>query len=304
MRSQFFTSLVFVGLATASPAIHQKRGGSTPSHASSSPPYVPPTPLPKSFWPGHKVIGYYAGEVAQYMEPEAVPWGLLTHVCFAFGTIGTDYAINITGSETIMGELFTLAKARNVERVLSVGGWGYGSSEYSAMVSSAESRKEFIQSLKKLIQLYPITGLDIAWEYPARASAPSVPFATTDVPNFLLLLQELRQTFGKKITLSAAVAGLTPFDKDVSPFAVDLDWVGLMEWDFAVGGTVGKTTSNSPLYGSVSSESGTAAWYTAGIPTDKMILGVPTYGRSFTLTDVLFRLFSFLDLLTSSPILP
>ena len=184
-----------------------------------------------------------------------------------------------------MSTVFSTALANGVKPVLSVGGWGYGSSMYSAMVSTNASRAAFISSLHDLVDQYGITGIDIDWEYPGRPSDESVPYSADDIPNYLLFLQELKAEFGDTITLSAAVAAVTPFSEDVSEMADLFDWVGLMFYDFATG-SPSSTVSDSPLKGSVSAESGTEAWHEAGLPYDKMVFGIPSYGRSFTLVDV------------------
>lgn len=194
-----------------------------------------------------------------------------------------------------MTTVFQNAISNGVQPILSIGGWGYGSSMYSEMVSSNETRAIFIESLKAVVNDYNITGIDLDWEYPGRPSDASVPYnETTDVPNFLILLDELRTEFGTNLTLSAAVAATTPFADDVSRFAELFDWVGLMMYDFATG-PLNDTTSNAPLKGDVSAQSGVAAWFDAGLPKSKMVFGIPSYGRSFTLIDVLPHLINNTD---------
>jgi chitinase len=180
-----------------------------------------------------------------------------------------------------MDTLFSTAIQNGVEPVLSVGGWGFGSSRFSEMVASNETRAAFINSLHPLVEQYAISGLDIDWEYPGRFSADNVPFdETSDVPNYLLLLEELRLSFGNTITLSAAVAAATPFASDVSGFAAYFDWVGLMVYDYATGDLT-ETTADAPL-----TESPVMTWFNASLPKEKMVFGLPSYGRSFTLKDV------------------
>ena len=223
------------------------------------------------------------------MGVDDVPWDDLTHVCFAFGSIATDgtYAVNITDT-SLMSQLFTAAANNGVKAILSIGGWGYGSSEYSPMVASSESRSLFINSLLSVASEYNINGVDLDWEYPGRPSDEGVPYnATGDIPNYTLLLEELVTALGdSEFTISAAVAATTPFSSDISDMVQYFDWLGLMFYDFATG-TVDETMSDSPLTGDVSAESGVAAWYAAGLPYDKMVFGIPAYGRSFTLANVI-----------------
>lgn len=49
---------------------------------------------------------------------------------------------------------------------LSVGGWDAGGKVFSVMASSAASRKAFIDSVIKTLEMYGFDGLDIDWEYP------------------------------------------------------------------------------------------------------------------------------------------
>src|SRR5208282_5583756 len=105
-----------------------------------------------------------------------------------------------------------------------------------------------------------------------------------DIPNYIILLQELRKEFGNNLTISAAV-GVAPFAEDVSEMAGYFDWVGLMFYDFGQE-IPSETASNSPLNGSDSAAVSVEAWSSAGLPKEKMIFGVPSYGRNYTLVDV------------------
>ena len=220
------------------------------------------------------------------MQPSAIPWELLTHIFLGFGTIDSNYSINISSDQLVlMSTLFSTAISNEVKPGISVGGWGYGSSRYSSMVASCEYRSSFIKSLKTLVNQYGITGVDIDWEYPGRESDGTVPYdAKNDIPNYILLLQELRNEFGNNLTISAAL-GVAPFAEDVSEIAGYFDWVGLMFYDFGQE-TGSETASNSPLNGSDSAVVSVELWSSAGLPKEKMIFGLPSYGRNFTMVDV------------------
>lgn len=248
--------------------------------------YSPPLPLPKSDWPNHKIIGYYATNDVEFMEPSAIPWPLLTHVIFAFASIGSDYAINITGKDALLSTICSSALSNGVNPVLSIGGWGSGSSMFSSMAASATARANFIGSLRELVDQFKLTGVDIDWEYPGEATVPGVPFnATTDFANLFLLFKGLREEFGNEITISAAVDPSNPFTDHIPDMVPIVDWFGLMVIDETVGfGDV--TSSNAPLGGPGGGAEGVRAWNASGLPTDKMVFGVPSEGRNFTLLDV------------------
>jgi chitinase len=244
-----------------------------------------PRPLPKSSWPNHTVAGYYYSGDADSMAPAAVPYHLLTHILFAFGEIGSDYTVNLTGSEDLLTAIASNASSHGVKPVLSVGGWG-ASQMFSSMVASNATRSTFIQSLKAVVDKYTLTGVDIDWEYPGRFSLPGTPFNNvTDFPNLLLLFTELRQEFGNEFSISAAVGMITPFAELVQEMAEVVDWFGFMVYDYAQ--AVGyETSSNAPLGGPAGGTVDISNWFAAGLPANKSLFGVPSYGQNFTLLDV------------------
>ena len=157
-----------------------------------------------------------------------------------------------------------------------------------------------------------IHSLFHSWEYPAKQGIGCNIVSSSDSANFLSFLQNLRgQNGAKDLILSAAVTD-TPFlgsngepMSDVSGFAQVLDYIGsssptrkcgsllpdkchteVMNYDLwgSWSSTVGP---NAPLDDScATTQQGSAtaavkAWTGAGFPSSKMILGVPSYGRSF-----------------------
>ncbi|KAK2497789.1 hypothetical protein MC885_017827, partial [Smutsia gigantea] len=106
--------------------------------------------------------------------------------------------------------------------------------------------------------------------------------------------QEAQASGKDRLLLSAAVPGGRQYidaGYEVDKIAQNLDFISLMAYDFH--GSWEKTTGhNSPLYRR-QGESGAAAesnvdfavqqWLQKGAPASKLILGMPTYGRSFTL---------------------
>lgn len=70
-----------------------------------------------------------------------------------------------------------------------------------------------------------------------------------------------------------------------------MDFVNLMTYDLH-GGWDGKTGLNAPLYArsddnqQLSVDAAVKYWLNNGCPSDKLIVGSPLYGRSFTLVDV------------------
>jgi chitinase len=221
------------------------------------------------------------------MPPESLPWNQLTHVVFAFGSLESTYNITIpTKGQVTISALFAAAKANGVKTVLSVGGWR-GSTYFSEMVASNSSRSTFISSARNIIQQYDLDGIDIDWEYPGRPGDVGTPYnEITDVPNLLLLIRQMRQTLGWRVELSAALSSSKPWSSDVREFAQLLDYGSIMSYNFAGRGQI-KSGAMAPLEGSASVSSGAMNWNSAGWPWHKLAMGIPGYGRSWTLEDVI-----------------
>jgi chitinase len=251
--------------------------------------FPPATPLAKSVWPNHKVLGYYAFSQSAIMPPSSVPWSLLTHILLAFGTFDGSFNVTVPSKYyAVAGDLFSTAIENGVKPVLSIGGYGAGSQYFSEMVKTKDSRGTFISSLKGWVEQYSLSGIDLDWEYPGRSSSAGVPFsATEDVPNLLLLLQELRSSFPSNITISAALSSSYPWSTNLTDFANLLDWGSLMDYNF-LGAKSSMTGSTSPLTGSgkYNIEFGAKNWTDSGMPWEKLVLGIPGYGRAWILSDV------------------
>ena len=145
-----------------------------------------------------------------------------------------------------------------------------------------------------LLYLILYTGLDVDWEYP-KAS---------DRENFVAYLKELHEAFAfeaeetgnSKLLLSAAVP-VGPDNVrggyDVPMVSKYLDFINLMAYDFH-GKWEKQAGHNAPLFPPSSDSEwrkqlsvsfAAKMWTRLGTPKEKLVIGMPTYGRSFTLSD-------------------
>ncbi|KAK9739156.1 Chitin binding Peritrophin-A domain [Popillia japonica] len=227
---------------------------------------------------------------------------LCTHVIYGFVGLNNDGSIRIMDSwldeDSGLGALrrFTGLKKKNpnLQTLVAIGGWNEGSVSFSKVVSSPSLRATFISNTIAFLEKYGFDGFDLDWEYPSRREGSQL----TDKNNFSKLLAEFRQAFDKhtpRYLLTAAVAASRSsidVSYDVPQLSKYLDFINVMTYDLH-GAWESVTGHNAPLYPR-SSETGTVrtlnvdssitGWIEKGADPQKLILGIPTYGRAFTLS--------------------
>ncbi|KAG1751290.1 glycoside hydrolase family 18 protein [Suillus paluster] len=248
-----------------------------------------------------KVAGaWYAGWHAtgtNAYPPSKVNWDKYNTMYYSFATT-TSYvnSISLEGSDGLLLPAFVSeAHAHGVKAHIAIGGWG-GSVYFSSDVATAENRTAFTKTVVDFVEKYDLDGVNFDWEYPNHQGIGCNIVNSNDTANFLSFLQELREDcVGSKITISAAVS-VTPFrdsdgnpSTDVSDFAKVLDYIAIMDYD-VWGSWTSAVGPNAPLNDSCaksSEQQGSAvsavkAWSKAGMPVDQIVLGVPSYGHSYS----------------------
>ncbi|MGM0376345.1 MAG: glycoside hydrolase family 18 protein [Bacteroidota bacterium] len=248
--------------------------------------------------PGEKpddkvIIGYvFPGE--RVISPDEVDATKLTHINFAFSRIEDGRLVE--GYETDSANYVVLNKLKannpSLKILVSVGGWGW-SDGFSDMALTPESRERFIKSAVRFLKKHDIDGLDLDWEYPGLPGAGNV-HRGEDKENFTLLLKECREALdtmsGKKdylLTIAAAAQQEYLDNTEMGEAARYLDFVNLMTYDMT-GEWDDTTGHHAGLFSSSHYEDGASVAKTirmfrdVGVPSDKMVVGVPFYGRGWS----------------------
>lgn len=212
----------------------------------------------------------------------------LTHVNYAFALVSARGEIVLEDVDVRRLRQLRALKERNrdLKVILSVGGWG--ADHFSDAALTAASREKFAASATALIEQHGLDGLDLDWEYPGQRGA-GVKFRAEDKRNFTLLLEELRRALGPDRILTIASSGGDYFKQtEMHRLHKVLDWVNIMAYDFA-GRWTERTGHHSGLYWNPdagrtgpSVEMYVQQHLAAGIPRQKLVLGVPFFGRAWT----------------------
>ncbi|XP_051854098.1 chitinase-3-like protein 2 isoform X1 [Antechinus flavipes] len=232
-----------------------------------------------------------------YFIPDAIDPQLCTHLIYSFATISKNKITPEEWNDITLYHTFNDLKKRNpsLKTLLSIGGSKFGSKGFHPMVETSESRSTFISSVIPFLRNYGFDGLDIDWIYPEL----------NEKPFFTSLIHELAVAFHKeaknsrkeKLLLSAGVAaGRQIIDNsyEIKDLASDVDFINLLTFDFHGSWENPLVTGhNSPLKkgnqdqrnsGYYNVEYAVNYWKNRGMPGEKIIMGIPMYGRSFTLS--------------------
>ncbi|XP_059611118.1 chitinase-3-like protein 1 [Phlebotomus argentipes] len=221
---------------------------------------------------------------------------LCTHVIYTFVGLQPTGEVKIIDSwhdYSLNGlNRFINLKKQNpsLKLLLAMGGWNEGSTTYSNVANSPSLRSAMATNVVNFCKTYGFDGFDLDWEYPGQRGG-----AASDRVAFIELLKELRTKLEREgLILTTAVGASAHFitsSYNAAEMVKYVNYILLMTYDLR-SAYDGVTGQNSPLYSSPKESSSVAtynmhsavnAWIQAGATASQLVLGIPLYGKSFTL---------------------
>lgn len=242
-----------------------------------------------------RLVAYVTG----WSPPVAIDTGRITHVNFAFARIDRHGRVALPDAATAvrLDEVVALKAGDPRLRVLiSIGGWG--ADGFSDAALSEWARARFADSAVALMSTHGADGIDVDWEYPGQDAA-GIRARPEDKRNFTLLLAALRARLdaqeradGRAVDdgylLTIASADREYFDHvEMALLQRHLDWINVMAYDFynsltpTTGHHAGLHRAATAPSGSRWAASSIEQHLAAGVPAEKLVLGVAFYGRRF-----------------------
>lgn len=225
----------------------------------------------------------------------------LTHVNYAFANVTEEGRVVLESKDdsTHLSHLTSLReRTPDLKILLAIGGWTWSDSFSNAALTDS-SRALFARTAVELVEKHDLDGLDIDWEYPGQSGEDNV-YRPEDEENFTLLLQTVRQHLDAlaqqqgraddtPYLLSIAAGADSTYLEHTNMAAAqkELDYVNLMTYDFH-GPWTDHTGHHANLYPPASPDTvqrsaahAVDLFVEAGVPPEKIILGVPFYGRGW-----------------------
>ena len=250
--------------------------------------------------PAEKIkIAYYESwnwnRECLHMHVDSVDTDVYTHIHFAFANITSDFQIDVSGAQ----DEFDRFKAMSgVKRIISFGGWAFstepGTFRILREATKAGNRDAFVSSIVNFVSSNSLDGIDVDWEYPGAPDIPGVPPSgdPEEGMDYYDTMVVLKSKLGSDKSVSFAAPASYWYLKafPVELMGKALDYIVYMtydlhgQWDYGNKWTSPGCADGNCLRSHVNlteTINSLAMITKAGVPSNKVVVGVASYGRSF-----------------------
>ncbi|KAL4733759.1 glycoside hydrolase [Aspergillus similis] len=247
-------------------------------------------------------VGYYESAATSRtclnMPASAIDTTKYTHVHYGFGNITADYAISVTDSD---GSFSDFKNLTGVKKIISLGGWDFSTNPATYSIFregvTASNRDTLANNVVSFVNDNGLDGVDFDWEYPGEPDIEGIPAGNDDDgDNYLEFLTLVRSGLTSDQTVSIAAPASYWYLKafPISDIANVVDYIIYMtydlhgQWDYGNAFSQDGCAAGNCLRSHVNL---TETMYSlamitkAGVATNKIVVGVTSYGRSFEMTE-------------------
>ncbi len=244
---------------------------------------------------GKVIIGYVFARDG-VLDPSTIAADELTHINYAFANVRDGKVVEgFPGDAENFRVLAGLRREHPALKLLvSVGGWTW-SGGFSDAVLTPDRRHAFVASAVDFVRRHDLDGFDVDWEYPGLPGFGN-PHRPEDKEHFTALMADLRTALdkegreqGRKYLLTFAAGAFADYldHTEMGKVQATVDFVNLMTYDFRVpeadpiAGHHANLFENPADPDHQSADRVVKAFLAAGVPPEKLVLGVPFYGRAW-----------------------
>jgi chitinase len=247
--------------------------GCSKTSSPSTGPVAPTIAPPPAF--GFYVVGYFPS----YRDPATIPdvkFRMCNVVNYAFGSVNATGGITLA-NPTVLTALKTKAKANGAKVFISLNG---STTDWKNMAATQAGRTNYIHQAMDIVRNYGLDGVDVDWEFPSTSDG-------TDI-TYTALMKEMSDSchLDSKYYLTTAltsgkyVGGFTNAIQSILWTGNYVDFFNIMAYD-DFNTTVPYKQHSDYTLATVCLN----YWITTrGIPSTKVVLGLPAYGRPSGIT--------------------
>ena len=225
------------------------------------------------------------------LTPDAT---MITHINYAFAELymvdGVYQGFKVQGKLARFESIASLKKDHPELKICLSFTHGVSNSDnkqggsFSGLCKSVDNMKRFADDCLAFLQKYNLDGIDLDWEFPGLSWSGAACDPSCDVDNYVLLVKQLRETLGSEYTISYAgyctdkvsvTDGWRYVDiKGMDPY---VDYVNIMTYDLDEAPHHHSALKDSRAYKDC--DRAVRAYLDKGVSPDKLVLGIPFYGR-------------------------
>ena len=219
---------------------------------------------------------------------------VLTHINYAFAELymvdGVYQGFKVQGNLSRFETIASLKKSAPDLKICLSFTHGVSNSDnkqggsFSALSKSEANRKAFAEDCLAFLKKYNLDGVDLDWEFPGLSWSGAASDPSCDTDNYVELVKQLRETLGSDYTIS--YAGYCMDKQSVSDGwryvdikAMDpyVDYVNIMTYDLDEAPHHHSALSDTRAYRDCNRA--VKAYLDKGVSPNKLVLGIPFYGR-------------------------
>ena len=243
--------------------------------------------------------GYGMGRECLFQDASQIDTSKHTHIHFGFGTLSTSYEVEV-GDQLSAYQFSQFKEVTGAKRILSFGGWAFSTepATYSIFRNGVTpaNRLKMATNIAAYIKKHDLDGVDIDWEYPGAPDIPGIPPASKDDgSNYLAFLVVLKNMLpGKSVSIAAPSSYWYLKQYPIKEIAKVVDYIVYMtydlhgQWDTENANSQEGCANGNCLRSQVNlteTKQSLAMITKAGVPGKKVIVGVTSYGRSYSMAE-------------------
>ncbi|KAL4935175.1 hypothetical protein BDV06DRAFT_234584 [Aspergillus oleicola] len=248
-------------------------------------------------------IGYYEGYCLSreclFQDALQIDTSLYTHLHFGFGTLTHEFDVE-TGDTLSTYQFGEFKKITGAKRILSFGGWAFSTVAATYKIFrdgvTPANRLTMATKIADFIKEHDLDGVDIDWEYPGAPDLPDFdPGTEEEGPNYLSFLVVLKNLLpGKSVSIAAPSSYWYLKQFPIEGISKVVDYIVYMtydlhgQWDAHNSNSQEGCDTGNCLRSQVNlteTKQSLAMITKAGVPGEKVVVGVTSYGRSFKMAE-------------------